>query len=158
QFLPDGKTFISASTDAIHWRDIVTGKINRRLSGKFSNRFDVRVSPNGKRFAALLEGGALLLGNADTAEEVARIRLGPNTDKRQPSICACFSPDNRTLVYSGGVWEQISTFETAFVATDTGQELRRWGKGVRVGATAFAPDGKSVAQAFVAIDIRDATT
>jgi RNA polymerase sigma factor (sigma-70 family) len=159
-FLPDGKTFISESNEAIHWRDVKTGKAGRRVSKELSSwpRTQLTVSPNGKYFAAIVERCVLLLGNAATGEEVARIRLGANSDSRNFFVCYCFSLDSRTLAYSAGVWEQIPTFETVFVATDTGRELRRWGKGVRVGNMAFSPDAKALAQGFVAIDIRDAAT
>ena len=164
-FCLDGKTMISAA-DGICWRDMNTSKEIRRVDAKraFLNQWTLAFSPDGKRLAAVVELGTVVVGDALTGEEISRTLLAAwDKQTQQTSCCLCFSPDSKILVCHARGGNFVELVETVFFAAETGKEVRRWAEGSvvnRVSHMAFSPDGKTLALGGgqKAVDLRDAET
>jgi RNA polymerase sigma factor (sigma-70 family) len=165
-FLPGGKTLISASKgngyNGITWWDIRTGKAIRRLDVQPGSQYGwaMAVSPDGKRLAAVVKPGLLLLWNTATGEEISRIALAGLKDR--DDFCLCFSPDSQTLAYAanpGLTNASRASPETVFFAASTGKETHRWRSAGNVAFMVFSPDGSTLAQSRrTVIDCLDVKT
>jgi WD40 repeat protein len=158
-FLPDGKTLLfdglTLRGGYISWWDIDTGREVRRVDKDFANSvYRLRLSPVGKRLAAIDLPNVLCLWDATTGKEVSRTVLGPKVD---PSDL-CFSPDGQILACSYSI-NRLEN-QIVFFSAATGRELRRWDEGDNHAThLAFSPDGKILAQLVLGfIRLRDVTT
>jgi RNA polymerase sigma factor (sigma-70 family) len=152
-FSPDGKTLISGGgiTQTMRWWDVGTGREIKRLNDQSRHYWELGLSPDGKRLAALKSPGVLCLWDAITGDEITRI-------KEVGCSCLCFSPNSEILACGDGKGRRGN--QTLFFAAATGRELRRWDESGYTSRMAFSPNGKILAQAEDGgvIRLRDATT
>ncbi|HYV34771.1 MAG TPA: sigma-70 family RNA polymerase sigma factor [Gemmataceae bacterium] len=153
QFLPDGKTLISAYDEgynSLTWRDAGTGKVIRRLNveSNYGYGWETALSPDGKRLAAVIKPGVLCLWNAATGEEISRTALGAS------NYCLRFSPDSQNLACMVN-----SQSKTLFFDATNGKELHHWSDTGDTVFIAYSPDGKTLALSKqTTIELRDVTT
>src|SRR5262249_45044175 len=140
-------------TQNMRWWDVGTGREIKRLNDTSPHRWELAISPDGKRLAALKSPGVLCLWNASTGDEISRISLA----KEGVWSCLCFSPNSEILACGDGLGRRGN--QTLFFAAATGRELRRRDEAGYTSRMAFSPNGKVLAQVQdEVIRLRDATT
>jgi WD40 repeat protein len=144
KFSPDGKTLVTASRDntAILW-DPVKKEKRTTLDEHTSHVHAALFSPNGKTLATASGDSVVIL--REPSGKVRRKLEGHS----QGLVDLAYSPDGRTLVSSGGNWNDPGKGgEVKAWDLDSGKEL--WtaaGEFGGIWGVAFAPDAKSVAGA-----------
>ena len=140
-FSANGSTLLAwdDSKRLMRW-DVKTGQWQEKpLEGLADNPFAVTFSPDGDLIVFGGQVGDLILVRVATGRVVHRVATAPVESRGQENgvFCAVFSPDGRTLAWSGPEDGQVRLSEVA-----TGKERRRLpGHRGRVNALAFSFDG-----------------
>jgi WD40 repeat protein len=93
-FLPDSRAVLIAGPSGTSVVDVATGRESRHIEGAFA---PIAVSPDGRRLAAALDPGALVLGTLDPSTGALTARLAGHSERVDRLV---FSTDGE-LVASG---------------------------------------------------------
>jgi tricorn protease-like protein len=139
-FLPDGKTFYTASWDqTIRLFDAATGKIKTKLVGPKYQLYGLALSSDGKQLWSCYSSGDVTTWNTKTNKLAKTYNPMPKTSSKGECHAVALSSDGKTL--AAGFDDGTVVFMNA---TD-GKELRRAKLADSVNSLAFAPDGKLAA-------------
>ncbi|HEV3263703.1 MAG TPA: WD40 repeat domain-containing protein, partial [Gemmataceae bacterium] len=139
QFMPDGRSIISAAEDddrvTVSLWDRATGKPLRRFGGRQRSTTHFTLSPDTRVLASAGNDHEIILWDVPTGKEVRRLP-GHGTQ-----YAAAFSPDGKTLAAAGSDGHVIRLWNVA-----TGAEVRQFKRHRdEVMGVAFSPDGKTLA-------------
>jgi WD40 repeat protein len=150
-FSPDDKVLLTTAGTAGNARhvglwDVATGKPLHPQIGHNALITGLALSRDGKTLASTSRDGTLRLWDPATGLERMQIQAAAS----KPFHCVAIAPDGKTLVT--GAQKGLDDILLQVWDAGTGKELRRFGKGRRLGkvpdvlyAIAFSADGKTVA-------------
>jgi WD40 repeat protein len=152
-FTPDGKSVITAGSDAVRLWDLTTGReIRRLLSGLKEPVQALALSPDDKLLAlATHRNGKVPLVEVATGKVLREFQ----TDDSSSFWSVAFTPDSKRLILGDNGRATLRLLDVA-----DGKEVRRWERPENaVYHIAVSPDGKTVAEeSYLSIRLWDLET
>ena len=146
-FSSDGRTFLSATREAMFQWDVASGKLVRQFQFNFTDEpfgvYWVALSPDG-RLAATRNGNVVYIFDTINSTKLHIIE----DEIIQSANAMAFSPDGATLAVVGFRHAKDGGKpEIGFWSMATGKKIRTFSPSGSVRSLAFSPDGKTLASA-----------
>jgi eukaryotic-like serine/threonine-protein kinase len=140
-FAPDTSVLLSAcDNDRLHIWDIATGRRRKEVQGTGNKIVAVAISPDGSRFAAADQNGAVSVSSMNTGETIASLRK--HAEWRSKAALA-YRPDGLLLA---GTSEDLTSIDV-WNANTLERTGRLEGHTGPVYSVAFSPDARQLASA-----------